>query len=94
MLALAVCYVGKVALQDQLEGDENWKHKLCAVPADGGELRLLLNLFSKHLQLLLEWLFVVVWMNVVIVWNYRGQELGAGETEQLFKHLNISEREM
>lgn len=77
-----------------MEGDDNSKHKLRVVPADGGELCLLLNLFSKHLQLLLEWLFVVVWMNVVVVWNYRGQELGASETEQLFKHLKISEREM
>lgn len=63
------------------------------VPADGGELRLLLHLLCKHFELLLERLFVVIWMNVIIVWNYRRQELGAGKAEQLLKHLKISEQE-
>lgn len=41
-----------------------------AVPADGGELGLLLHLLSKDLELLLERFFVVVGVNVVIVWHH------------------------
>lgn len=41
------------------------------VPANGGELGLLLHLLSKDLQLLLERLFVVVGVDVVVVWHHR-----------------------
>lgn len=41
------------------------------LPADGGELGLLLHLLGKDLQLLLERLFVVVGVDVVIVWHHR-----------------------
>lgn len=64
------------------------------LPADGGELSLLLYLLSKHLQLLLERLFVVVGVHVVVVWNHRGQELGTGEAEELLKHLQVSEEQI
>ena len=63
------------------------------LPADGGELGLLLHLLSKHLQLLLEGLFVVVWVDVVVVGHHGRQELGAGEAEELFKHLQVTVRE-
>ena len=47
-------------------------YKRCyAVPANGGELGLLLHLLSKDLQLLLEGLFVVVGVDIVIVWHHR-----------------------
>lgn len=60
------------------------------VPANGGQLRLLLHFFSKDLQLLLERLFVVVGVDVVVVWHHRRQELGAGEAEKLLEHLQVS----
>lgn len=63
------------------------------LPAYGGELGLLLHLLCKDLQLLLERLFVVVGVDVVVVWHHRWQELGTGEAEQLFKHLQVSEME-
>lgn len=47
---------------------ETWDSVL---PANGGELGLLLHLLSKHLQLLLERFFVVVGVNIVVVWNHR-----------------------
>lgn len=60
------------------------------LPADGGQLGLLLHLLSEHFELLLEGLLVVVWVHVVIVGHHRRQELGAGEAEQLLKHLQVS----
>lgn len=51
------------------------EHKLvtcwCVVPANGGQLGLLLHFLSKDLQLLLERLFVVVGVDVVIIWHHR-----------------------
>lgn len=67
---------------------ERWNSVL---PANGGELGLLLHLLSKHLQLLLEGFFVVVGVNIVVVWNHRRQELWTGEAEQLLKHLQVSD---
>lgn len=61
------------------------------VPADGGKLRLLLHLLSKHLQLLLKGFFVVVGVNIVVVWHHGRQELGTSEAEEFLKHLQISE---
>ena len=61
-----------------------------AIPADGGELGLLLHLLGEDLELLLERLLVVVGVHVVIVRHHRGQELGAGEAEELLKHSQIS----
>lgn len=66
-------------------------HKLGDSPSNGGELGLLLHLLSKDLQLLLKRFFVVVRVDVVVVWHYRWQELGTGKAEQLLKHLQISE---
>lgn len=60
------------------------------VPANGGQLRLLLHFFGKDLQLLLERLLVVVGVDVVVVWYHRRQELGAGEAEKLLEHLQVS----
>lgn len=71
----------------------HWVKCRSVVPANGGQLRLLLHFFSKDLQLLLERLLVVVGVDVVVVWNDRRQELGAGEAEQLFKHLQVSGNE-
>lgn len=45
--------------------------KVVALPANGGELGLLLHLLGKDLQLLLERLFVVVGVDVVVVWHHR-----------------------
>lgn len=39
-------------------------------PSNGGELSLLLHLLSKDLQLLLKRFFVVVGVDVVVVWHY------------------------
>lgn len=44
---------------------------LKVLPANGGELGLLLHFLSKYLQLLLERFFVVVWVDVVIIWHHR-----------------------
>lgn len=46
-------------------------HKLVDSPSNGGELGLLLHLLSKDLQLLLKRFFVVVRVDVVVVWHYR-----------------------
>lgn len=64
-----------------------------AAPADGGQLSLLLHLLREDLELLLEGFLVVVGVDVVIVGHYWRQELGAGEAEQLLKHLQVSKVE-
>lgn len=61
------------------------------LPANGGQLGLLLHLFSKDLQLLLERLFVVVGVDVVVVGHHGWQKLWTGEAEQLLKHLQVSD---
>ena len=71
----------------------NFTRGVCAVPPNCGELSLLLHLLGKDLQLLLERLFVVVGVDIVIVWYHRRQELGTGKAEQLLKHSQISEME-
>lgn len=59
-----------VGLEDRKE-----EHKLvtgwCVVPANGGQLGLLLHFLSKDLQLLLERLFVVIGVDVVVIRHHR-----------------------
>ena len=64
-----------------------------ALPADGGELGLLLHLFSKDLQLLLERFLVVVGVDVVVVRHHRWQELRTSEAEKFLKYLQVADME-
>lgn len=57
---------------------------------DGGELSLLLNLISKDFELLQERLLVIVGVHVVIVGHHRGEELGAGITEEFLIDLSVT----
>lgn len=56
---------------EERRGKHNLVTGWCVVPANGGQLGLLLHFLSKDLQLLLERLFVVVGVDVVIIRHHR-----------------------
>lgn len=57
--------------QKKCSGTITLQQSVYAVPPNGGELSLLLHLLSKNLELLLEWFFVVVGVDIIIVWHHR-----------------------